>query len=85
MYEFLKCTQTTPCYVWMNPDPVARAAGDKRAAELSAVYNEIIQSHTYENFDMFYTDFPLPQIIKKWESMGGQAWELIEPSDGFHP
>lgn len=22
--------------------------------------------------------------MKKWESMGGQKWQLIEPFDGFH-
>ena len=24
-------------------------------------------------------------VISEWESKGGQAWQIIEPVDGFHP
>ena len=62
-----------------------RAAGDKRAAELSAVYPKIIAQNKFKNFDIIYFPFPLEAITKVWKAMGGQDWQLIEPIDGFHP
>ena len=34
---------------------------------------------------MTYLDFPIAQVTKMWEAMGGQFYQLIEPLDGFHP
>jgi acyloxyacyl hydrolase len=64
-----------------------RDFGDARAANLSAVYSELIQKYapSFKNFDMQYYDFPLKQIEAMWKARGGQFWQLIEPCDGFHP
>jgi len=87
VYDFLNCLQISPCWVWMNSNETVRNIGSERAAELSAVYSEIISNYSsvYKNFDMVYYDFPFKAIIPIWVKQGGQVWELIEASDGFHP
>lgn len=82
----------------MNSNSTVRAAGDKRAAELSALYPKILSQHKFNNFDTVstfvgpvansaqdYFEFPLAEITKIWEARGGKNWQLIEPIDGFHP
>ena len=32
----------------------------------------------------FFSKFYLFKAINKWIAGGGEAWELIEPIDGFH-
>jgi len=85
VYEFLNCLYISPCYLWMNENETLRNAASDRAAQLSAVYSQIIANYTFKNFDMIYYPFALPEIIKQWTAMGGQTWQLIEPIDGFHP
>jgi len=85
VYNYLNCLEISPCWVWMNDNETIRDAGSQRAAELSAVYNDIIANYTFQSFDMVYYDFPFPEIDAVWQSMGGQTWQLIEPVDGFHP
>jgi len=85
VYDFLNCLEISPCYVWMNSNATIRDAGSARAAELSAVYPQIIANHTYKNFDMTYYDYPIAEVIAEWEKKGGHPWDLIEPVDGFHP
>lgn len=34
---------------------------------------------------MIYIDDPLSKVFESWINLGGQAWQLIEPVDGFHP
>jgi len=82
---FLNCLQISPCWTWMNANQTVRETGDAWALKLSAVYDQVISTHKYPNFDMVYYDFPFEQIISIWEAKGGQAWQLIEPVDGFHP
>jgi len=85
MYNYLNCLGINPCWVWMNSNETVRNLGAVRAAELDAVYGQIIANYTFENFDMIYFPFPFPEIAKIWKQMGGQQWQLIEPVDGFHP
>ncbi|EFA78312.1 hypothetical protein PPL_08963 [Heterostelium album PN500] len=85
VYDFLNCLETSPCWGWMNPNETVRDATSARAAQLSAVYNEIIKNYTYTHFDMQYYDFPFNAINAKWIAQGGQTYQLIEPVDGFHP
>jgi len=49
------------------------------------VYPEVIKNANYTNFDVLYYPFPLEEIANDWVAQGGQLWELIEPTDGFHP
>jgi len=87
VYDYLNCLEISPCWVWMNNNGTVRNAGSARAAELSNIYPQIIANHTFNNFDMFYVDFPeaFLAINGRWESLGGETWQLIEPADGFHP
>merc|ERR1712137_139787 len=85
MYDYLNCLQISPCWGWMNSNAPVRALTSLRARQLSAVYPKIIQENTYANFEMAYYLFPLPEAMEAWTAAGGQVWQLIEPSDGFHP
>jgi len=87
VYDFLNCLNISPCWVWMNSNATVRDVGSERAAELNAVYDEIIGNYSsvYKNFDMSYYDFPFKEIIPIWVKQGGEVWQLIEPCDGFHP
>ena len=69
----------------MNSDEYWRNATTQRAFELNQVYNQIIANNTFKNFDMHYFDCPLEQVVSEWIANGGEAWQLIEPVDGFHP
>eukprot|EP00163_Fabomonas_tropica_P027048 TRINITY_DN5119_c0_g2_i2.p1 TRINITY_DN5119_c0_g2~~TRINITY_DN5119_c0_g2_i2.p1 ORF type:complete len:437 (-),score=122.48 TRINITY_DN5119_c0_g2_i2:169-1479(-) len=86
VYDFLNCLEISPCWGWLNSNETVRNATSTRAAELSQVYQQILaENTTFANFDMVYYDFPFGDIITKWKAQGGEAWELIEPVDGFHP
>lgn len=84
-YDYLNCLQISPCFGWMNSDAYWRNATTERAMELNEVYNQIIKNHTYSNFDMTYFDCPMQEVVETWVKMGGEAWQIIEPVDGFHP
>ncbi|XP_055891479.1 acyloxyacyl hydrolase-like isoform X1 [Biomphalaria glabrata] len=85
-YDYMNCLQISPCMGWMNTNQTMRDLTTKRAQELSAVLSSISQTQKgrYSNFDLYYLDNPINQAIKKWVAQGGQAWQLIEPVDGFH-
>jgi len=85
VYNFLNCLEISPCWGWLNSNYTDRKATDNRAKELNQVYVDIIASYNYTNFDMAYYDFPIEESLKFWVQAGGQAYQLIEPVDGFHP
>lgn len=85
LYNYLNCLEISPCWGWLNSDEFWRNATQKRADELSSVYGWVIGNYTYNNFDMTYFPCPVDQIIEEWENAGNEAWQLIEPVDGFHP
>jgi len=85
VYDFMNCLQISPCWGWMNSNETIRNITNAWAAKLSDVYDEIISTHKYPNFDMIYYPFPLEEIWKIWQAEGGEFWQLIEPIDGFHP
>jgi acyloxyacyl hydrolase len=85
VYGLLNCLQISPCWTWMNSNQTVRETGDAWAQKLSTIYDEVIATTSYPNFKMIYYPFPFEQIIEIWEAQGGQAWQLIEPVDGFHP
>jgi acyloxyacyl hydrolase len=84
-YDYMNCLEISPCFGWMNSDAYWRNATTERAMELNAMYLEIIANHTFTNFNMTYFDCPMPEVLQIWEASGGQAWQIIEPIDGFHP
>lgn len=75
----------SPCWGWMNSDPVIRAATSQRAAELNQVYRDIIASTTFNNFDVVYYDVPILEAVERAIQNGYEAHDIIEPVDGFHP
>lgn len=75
----------SPCWGWMNSDPVIRAATSARAAELNQVYKEIIETVTFNNFDAVYYDVPIQEAVNMAVANGFEAHDIIEPVDGFHP
>jgi acyloxyacyl hydrolase len=87
VYAFLNCLEINPCWVWLNHDASIRAAGTAHAQKLSAVYEDIIASQTYQNFDLGFLSFAdsFNRVIANYTAHGGEVWELIEPVDGFHP
>jgi len=85
VYEYLNCLEISPCWGWLNSNSTYRNATTERAMQLNAVYSEIIANNTFKHFDMIYFPTPLHEAIAVWEQNGGEAWQLIEPIDGFHP
>jgi acyloxyacyl hydrolase len=69
----------------MNSNATLRNQTTARAVELSAVLEQLAESHNTTNFDLHYIPNPVAALIEKWVSAGGAVWELIEPVDGFHP
>jgi len=85
IYNLLNCLQISPCWGWMNSNQTIRNITNDWAYKLSGVYEQIISTHSYPNFDMLYYPFPMEEIWIMWESKGGLFRDLIEPIDGFHP
>jgi len=85
VYDYLNCLGISPCWGWMNSDGYWRNATSQRAMELNQVYVELVGNHTFNNFGLTYFPLPLPEVIQIWQAQGGEAWQLIEPADGFHP
>ncbi len=54
LYDFLNCVHNSPCWGWMNSNSTVRDFTSSRAAELSAIYPEIIATQSYNNFKMYY-------------------------------
>jgi len=69
----------------MNSNSTVRDLTYQRVAELNAVYSKIISEHTFTTFQMAYIPPDFQLLINQWEKDGGQAKDLIEPIDGFHP
>lgn len=84
-YDYMNCLEISPCFGWMNSDAYWRNATTERAMALNQVYKDIIANHTFKNFDMTYFDCPMEEVLAVWEKTGGEAWQIIEPVDGFHP
>uniref|UniRef100_A0A7M4EWE3 Acyloxyacyl hydrolase n=1 Tax=Crocodylus porosus TaxID=8502 RepID=A0A7M4EWE3_CROPO len=85
LYSFLSCLRVSPCIGWMSSNETLRNFTSERALQLSNVLKEIARSEKFASFDIFYMDFPLKKIAEEWHNLGGEAWQLIEPVDGFHP
>lgn len=73
----------------MNSNATLRQITDEWAANLTAVYPEILSEYgnsgRWKAFQLHYLPLDFTDIIKEWEGDGGQPWQLIEPVDGFHP
>ncbi|RNA11317.1 acyloxyacyl hydrolase [Brachionus plicatilis] len=83
-YNYLTCLQASPCNGWMTTNDTLRKLTTDYAMMLSKIAKNISETKKFNNFDLAYTDVPFDEMMEKWESMGGEKWQLIEPFDGFH-
>jgi len=84
-YDFFNCVYISPCFGFLNSEEIWRNRTAVRAKELSDALRTVVANNTFTNIKVHYIDFPLATVVKRWESMGGQDWQLIQPVDGFHP
>ncbi|XP_030059972.1 acyloxyacyl hydrolase [Microcaecilia unicolor] len=84
LYTFLSCIQFNPCNGWMSLNETLRNLTSQRAFQLSSVLEEIA-TLKFSSFDMLYVNFSIAAIADEWHKLGGKPWQLIEPTDGFHP
>lgn len=85
-YDYLNCIESSPCWGWMNSNETVRdLTWTQHASVLNQVYPKIISENTFNNFQMAYVPPDFGEIISDWVKAGGQAKDLIEPTDGFHP
>lgn len=85
VYDYLNCLGVSPCWGWMNSNETVRNITSEHAALLSGVYAKIMSEYKSENFAMHYYDFAVEEALQVLLARGGQAWQIIEPVDGFHP
>ena len=83
-YNFLNCLEISPCFGWLNDNSTWRNLTTERAMNLSRALEEVVKSKTFKRIIGVYMDNPIAEMVKDWVKTGGQAWELIEPVDGFH-
>ncbi|XP_050396389.1 acyloxyacyl hydrolase isoform X2 [Patella vulgata] len=86
IYDYLNCLQISPCTGWMNSNGTVRNLTTEHAETLSTALQQVVQQYgkTFKNFKIQYIDCPLTEVFDVWTKSGGQAWQLIEPVDGFH-
>ena len=87
LYEALSCNGANPCWGWLNTNETWRNFTSARAANLTAVYDEIISEAPTLNyhFDMYRIQLDWFALIAEYVAAGGSAFDVIEPADGFHP
>eukprot|EP00055_Hartaetosiga_balthica_P002540 m.4324 g.4324 ORF g.4324 m.4324 type:complete len:578 (+) comp2213_c0_seq1:258-1991(+) len=85
VYNFLNCLQISPCRGWMNSNETLRNLTTDHANLLSDVLRNLTLSYKPINYELHFFDNPIQQAVEEWVANGGQAWQLIEPVDGFHP
>lgn len=85
MYEYLNCYDLNPCYGWLNNNETIRDMTTAWAKSLNLVYEDIIQTTTFENFELIFMNPDWEWYFDTWAKIGKDPIDLIEPVDGFHP
>ena len=83
-YNFLNCLEISPCFGWLNDNSTWRDLTTERAMNLSKALKEVVNGKNFKRIIGVYMDNPIAEMVEDWERQGGEAWELIEPVDGFH-
>ena len=83
-YNFMNCLEISPCFGWLNDNSTWRNLTTERAMNLSKALHEVVKSKTFKRIKVVYMDNGIAEGVKDWVENGGQAWQLIEPVDGFH-
>ncbi|XP_063778580.1 acyloxyacyl hydrolase isoform X2 [Pseudophryne corroboree] len=84
-YKFMSCLTSNPCEGWMNRNETLRNLTTERAEQLSSALQEIAATKNFNHFKVTYFENLYQKVIAKWKRLGGNAWDLLEPVDGFHP
>eukprot|EP01129_Flabellula_baltica_P007524 TRINITY_DN2938_c0_g1_i1.p1 TRINITY_DN2938_c0_g1~~TRINITY_DN2938_c0_g1_i1.p1 ORF type:complete len:574 (-),score=111.19 TRINITY_DN2938_c0_g1_i1:30-1751(-) len=84
-YHFLNCNNISPCFGWMNTNATWRERTQQRADELNLALQKLANTEKFNNFEVIYFDQQFNKLIDQWVQSGGNAWDLIEVVDGFHP
>ncbi|XP_066441562.1 acyloxyacyl hydrolase [Eleutherodactylus coqui] len=84
-YGFLSCLKSNPCEGWMNKNETLHNLTTERAEQLSSILQEITTSQKFKSFQLSYFENLYQKVSAKWEHLGGNQWDLLEPVDGFHP
>lgn len=89
VYNFLLCTNNSPCAGWMNPDPAIRSKTTEHGRKLTALIPQVIErvSPSLKNIKAHFIHLApaLTGIIREWFAQGKNPAELFESVDGFHP
>jgi len=86
LYDALSCNGCNPCWGWLNSNETWRNFTSARAANLTAVYDEVIaESSGAFAFDMYRLELDYFALVADYVAAGGSAFDIIEPGDGFHP
>jgi acyloxyacyl hydrolase len=87
LYEALSCNGCNPCWGWLNTNSTWRDFTSERAANLTAVYDVIISESAAApyTFDLYRINLDWVALIEEYVALGGNAFDVIEPGDGFHP
>ena len=64
LYDFLNCLHVSPCYGWLNSNESIRNATSERAEQLTAVLQAVAEKSKFENFDLFFLECPIKEVIK---------------------
>jgi acyloxyacyl hydrolase len=85
VYGYLNCNTCNPCHGWLNSNETLRNETTTWAKGLNDVYRDILQKEKYQHFTMNYFNPDFAAVIEQYVAAGGDAGDVIEPSDGFHP
>jgi len=85
LYDYQNCLESSFCWGWLNTNETIRTETTRRAEELNQVYRDLTKTYKPKNFDFVYYDFPVPKIFGEYVAAGGDPFDLIEATDGFHP
>jgi len=88
LYDALSCNGCNPCWGWLNTNETWRNFTSARAANLTAVYDEIVAENAAASsfsFDMYRVKVDYLALVANYVALGGSAFDVIEAGDGFHP
>ena len=77
--------QFNPCVAWMGGNETLRNLATARAIKLNEQLYKISDENVFQNFrtNVFVPNWP--DLVKEYVLNGGDAADLFEPTDGFHP
>ncbi len=85
MYDYLNCLEISPCFGWLNSNETWRNRTTERAFQLNDAFKSLVAKESFKNFKAYYMEPAIKEMFRRWIAGGGNASELIEPVDGFHP